>query len=105
MTTGNGSYRPLTPRQAEVLIWIQCYAAEFGMPPTFRELADCLRIKSVNGLKGQLWALRKKGWLAWDDGHGRTLRLLRHFYPVAELRGGELVATGQWLAVEVKREG
>lgn len=45
-------------------------------PPTVRDLAIVLKIRSPNGVMSHLRPLRKKGWLDWQDGKARTLRLI-----------------------------
>lgn len=102
----NGSCRPLTPRQAQILLTIQQSWDRYGYPPTVRDLSRAFGI-SVNAIFQHLQALERKGWLDLNQGKwwrwrlSRSMRLLRRLYEVAEVQGGELVATGQWLAVEV----
>lgn len=101
MITSNGSYRPLTPRQARVFLYIQ-QCVDFGIPPTFRQVARRFCWSGPNAANQHLQALRRKGWLTLD-GTARGIRLLRRLYEVSEVKRGRLVATGQWLAVEVKQ--
>lgn len=64
-----------TPRQREILdAGIRLAAA--GYPPTLRELAEAVGIRSLNGLRVQLDALRRKGWVDWREGCARTLRFM-----------------------------
>jgi SOS-response transcriptional repressor LexA len=64
-----------TPRQREILdAGIRLAAA--GYPPTLRELAQAVGIRSLNGLRVQLDALRRKGWVDWREGCARTLRFM-----------------------------
>ena len=68
--------KPLTPRQSEVIAFIRKHLAELGYPPTIRELADGLGIKSTNGVSEHLRSLEKKGYVARDAFHARGIRLL-----------------------------
>lgn len=68
--------QPLTPRQTEILNWLSTYIADHGYSPTVRELCLAFRFDSVNGAMCHLRPLRKKGWVHWNDGQARTLRVL-----------------------------
>ena len=67
---------PLTPRQQEILAWLAKYIADHGYSPTVRELCLAFHFDSVNGAMCHLHPLRKKGWITWNDGQARTLRVL-----------------------------
>ena len=66
----------LTDRQAEILELIRAFWSGQGYPPTVRELQELTGIKSPNGMQNHLIALRRKGWITWEDGKSRTIRLL-----------------------------
>lgn len=66
---------PLTERQREILVWLFRYIDEHGYSPTVRELCHAFSFGSPNGAMCHLVPLRKKGWLTWQDGHARTLRI------------------------------
>ena len=51
----------LTPRQRQVLRFIQDALAEHGMPPTRAEIAGALGFKSANAAEEHLRALQRKG--------------------------------------------
>lgn len=66
---------PPTERQREILdAGVRLSAV--GYPPTLRELAHATGIRSINGLRVQLDALRRKGWVTWREGSARTLMFL-----------------------------
>lgn len=67
--------RPLTPRQRDVLLWIDGFTDSHGYPPTIREIGNAYGW-TTNGVKSHLDPMRKKGWLTWTEGHSRTLRVL-----------------------------
>lgn len=64
---------PLTPRQAEVLAFIQQHIAQRGYAPSFRESCAYLGVSSKNGIAGHLKALRAKGHLASEPHKARAL--------------------------------
>jgi repressor LexA len=67
---------PLTDRQREILAWLSAYIAERGYSPTLRELCLAFGFASTQGAACHLDPLRKKGWITWNDGQARTLRVL-----------------------------
>jgi repressor LexA len=67
---------PLAPRQRDVVAAIRRLAKEHGYPPTIRELGDDLGITTPNGVKQHLRLLARKGWVTWEEGKARTLRLV-----------------------------
>ncbi|HMJ11618.1 MAG TPA: hypothetical protein VK524_09415 [Polyangiaceae bacterium] len=73
----HSSPRPLTARQREILEQIAACTAENGYPPTTRELAEQVGIKGPNAMLDLLWALRRKGYVEWQDGKARTLRIVK----------------------------
>lgn len=67
--------RTLTPRQAEVLAFIQAQLAEKGYPPTTRELAAALGVKSPHGIGQHIDLIVRKGYLRRDPMRSRGLCL------------------------------
>ena len=67
--------RQLTPRQNEILLLIQSFIDEFGMPPTRAEIARELGFKSANAAEEHLRALQKKGVLDLLPGASRGIQL------------------------------
>ena len=55
--------QPLTPRQREVLAFVDRHCREQGMPPTVREIGRALGIASPNAVSEHLDALVRKGAL------------------------------------------
>lgn len=68
--------RALTPRQQEVLSFIRQYIAEHKYPPNVRDIGDHFGFASPSGVQSALKALRKKGYVTWEPGKNRTLRLV-----------------------------
>ena len=65
----------LTPRQSQILLVIQEFIAEYGMPPTRAEIARELGFKSANAAEDHLRALQKKGVLDLIPGTSRGIQL------------------------------
>ncbi len=65
----------LTPRQRQVLQFIQDNLAERGLPPTRAEIAEALGFKSANAAEEHLRALQRKGVLDLRPGASRGIQL------------------------------
>ncbi len=65
----------LTPRQSEILLFIQEFIEETGMPPTRAEIARSLGFRSVNAAEEHLRALQRKGVIELIPGTSRGIRL------------------------------
>ena len=65
----------LTPRQSQILLVIQEFISEYGMPPTRAEIARELGFKSANAAEDHLRALQKKGVLDLIPGASRGIQL------------------------------
>lgn len=67
--------QPLTARQQDIRDWIAGYIDVHGFSPTVREIGSHYGF-TTNGVKTHLNALRRKGWVTWQDGCSRTLRVI-----------------------------
>lgn len=65
----------LTPRQRQVLEFIQQCVAENSLPPTRAEIADALGFRSANAAEEHLRALQRKGVLDLIPGASRGIVL------------------------------
>jgi len=65
----------LTPRQSEILSFLQDFIETTGMPPTRAEIARELGFKSVNAAEEHLRALQRKGVIELVPGTSRGIRL------------------------------
>ena len=74
MTTATDR-QPLTPRQQDVLDWISGYIDVHGYSPTIRQIGNAFGW-TTNGVVCHLRPMRKKGWITWQDGEARTLRVI-----------------------------
>lgn len=62
-----------TERQRAVLGLIEAGRIRNGYPPTIRELADQLKVTSTHAVACHLGSLKRKGFVNWTVGKGRTL--------------------------------
>src|SRR5512137_762770 len=65
----------LTPRQRQVLRFIQDALAEQGLPPTRAEIAEAPGFKSANAAEEHLRALQRKGVIELRPGASRGIQL------------------------------
>lgn len=87
----------LTPRQAQVLEFINDYLDEHGYPPTVREVASNFGFRSPRAAHDHMKALQKKGFLRSAPGKPRTLEVLT---PKGIPLLGHIAAGEPMLAVE-----
>lgn len=65
----------LPPRQAAGLAAIERLTRERGFAPTLRELAEDMKV-SRSAIAQMLNALARKGFVHWEAGDSRTLRVV-----------------------------
>jgi repressor LexA len=69
--------KELTERQRQLLEFIEEHVRTHGFPPSIREMADHMGIRSTNGVNDHLKALTKKGYIAKGAGlKSRAISLL-----------------------------
>jgi repressor LexA len=68
--------QPLTARQQDVLTWIAGYINTHEYPPTLREIQHHYGWKTPNAAKCHLEPLRRKGYVTWQEGCSRTIRVI-----------------------------
>lgn len=67
--------QPLTARQREIYDFlVECVQAG-ELTPSLREIGAHFQISSTNGVARHLDALRKKGWISWEAGKARAIRI------------------------------
>ena len=72
----SGAPGAVTPRQRQILDWIGAFALVHDRPPSYREIANGLAMKSHSTAQHHLLALRELGWVRWI--HGRHCSLEFH---------------------------
>ncbi|MEY2777279.1 MAG: hypothetical protein RLY30_1377 [Pseudomonadota bacterium] len=86
----------LTPRQQEILEFIQSHLQETGFPPTRAEICKALGFRSPNAAEEHLKALERKGAIQLTAGASRGIRLMGTQAASAGL-GSSLSASGRSL--------
>lgn len=66
----------LTPAQQELYDWLAAYIAEHRHSPSIRQMMQAMGLRSPAPIQSRLRHLQEKGWLTWEEGQARTLRLL-----------------------------
>jgi repressor LexA len=64
---------PVTPKQKEVLDFIIQFINDQGFPPSYREIADGLKLASPSTVHVHVQALRERGFLRANAGSAREL--------------------------------
>src|SRR5471030_1396298 len=70
------SLSDLPARQRDVLNLISSLTSTNGYPPTLAELAKSLGLKNRMTVHQHVAALKKKGFVQWEPGLNRSLRVL-----------------------------
>ena len=65
----------LTSAQSELLEWIKDYFKKFQHSPTIRQMMLGMNLKSPAPIQSRLKHLQKKGFISWQEGKARTLKL------------------------------
>lgn len=68
--------RQFTKRQKDVLQAIMDYTREYKYPPTIRELAEIIGVKSVSSVQEHLKRLKLQGMITWEPSLPRTLKVI-----------------------------
>jgi len=76
MTDTETSREPLTPRKRDIVSWISGYIDTHGYSPTVSEIQHAYGWSSTNSVMCHLTPLREKGYVTWQDGCSRTLRVI-----------------------------
>ena len=72
---------PLTPRQRQVLDFVERCCTETGSPPTLDEIGGHFSFKSSNSVRQHLRLIERKGYLRRRPGRARGIRLTRPCTP------------------------
>jgi SOS-response transcriptional repressor LexA len=66
----------LTPRQSQVLAFINSHVASHGYPPTRQEIASHIGAKDPSGATSHLIALARKGYVTLTERTSRGIHVL-----------------------------
>lgn len=67
--------RPISEKQRQILTFIRDYTAEQGYPPSVREIAAAVGLRSPSSVHAHLKHLRELGYLEKDDHKTRAITL------------------------------
>ena len=71
----NFSNRDLTAAQNELYEWIKEYLIEFQHSPSIRQMMQAMGLKSPAPIQSRLKHLQEKGYISWQEGKARTLKV------------------------------
>ena len=66
----------LTDAQNELYEWIKNYLKEFQHSPSIRQMMEAMGLRSPAPIQSRLKHLQEKGYISWQGGKARTLKLL-----------------------------
>ncbi|ERN41218.1 SOS regulatory protein LexA [Rubidibacter lacunae KORDI 51-2] len=68
---------PLTKAQQELYDWLVDYIQSQGYAPSIRQMMRAMNLKSPAPIQSRLERLRSKGYINWQEGKARTIRILQ----------------------------
>ena len=93
----NLSEENLTSAQNELYEWIKNYMREFQHSPSIRQMMEAMKLKSPAPIQSRLRHLQEKGYISWQEGKARTLKLVNQMFegvPVlGSIAAGGLIET------------
>ena len=89
---GNYSEETLTDAQYELYEWIRNYVKDFQHSPSIRQMMNAMGLKSPAPIQSWLKHLQEKGFISWQEGKARTLKLVNQIFDGIPIKGS--VAAG-----------
>ncbi len=87
----------LTEAQNELYTWIRNYVNEFQHSPSIRQMMQAMGLKSPAPIQSRLKHLQEKGYISWQEGKARTLKIFEEVFdgiPVlGSIAAGGLIET------------
>ena len=87
----------LTDPQQELYDWLVSYIREYQHSPSIRQMMKAMGLKSPAPVQSRLEHLKTKGYIDWNEGKARTIRLTQASSPGVPILGaiaaGGLVET------------
>ena len=71
--------KDLTDAQKELFDWIREYIFDFQHSPSIRQMMQGMGLKSPAPIQSRLKHLQEKGYISWQEGKARTLKLVDNF--------------------------
>ena len=75
----NYSEENLTDAQHELFQWIKNYLQQFQHSPSIRQMMEGMGLKSPAPIQSRLKHLQEKGYISWQEGRARTLKIVDDF--------------------------
>tara|TARA_B100000212_G_scaffold105054_1_gene77756 strand:+ start:2483 stop:3112 length:630 start_codon:yes stop_codon:yes gene_type:complete len=72
----NSSESNLTDAQNELYEWIKNYLRDFQHSPSIRQMMEAMGLKSPAPIQSRLKHLQDKGYISWQEGKARTLKVV-----------------------------
>ena len=69
----------LTKAQNELYLWIKNYIRDFQHSPSIRQMMQAMGLKSPAPIQSRLKHLQEKGYISWQEGKARTMKLIEEF--------------------------
>ena len=66
----------LTDAQNELYGWIKDYMKNFQHSPSIRQMMQAMGLKSPAPIQSRLKHLQEKGYISWQEGKARTMRIV-----------------------------
>ena len=86
----------LTEAQNELYEWIRNYMKKFQHSPSIRQMMQAMGLKSPAPIQSRLKHLQEKGYISWQEGKARTLRVVDEIFegvPMGSVAAGGLIET------------
>lgn len=83
---GLSSFQNLPPRQQEVFDLLLAFTKKNGYPPTNRELANLIGVRSANAIAEHIRALERKGFVSVARGVARGITVVRQNEPTMAIQ-------------------
>ena len=66
----------LTQAQNELYAWIKNYMRDFQHSPSIRQMMQAMGLKSPAPIQSRLKHLQEKGYISWQEGKARTMKIV-----------------------------
>ena len=83
----NYSEESLTDAQYELYEWIRNYVKDFQHSPSIRQMMNAMGLKSPAPIQSRLKHLQEKGFISWQEGKARTLKLVNQIFDGIPIKG------------------
>tara|TARA_Y100000589_G_scaffold324757_1_gene361441 strand:- start:2088 stop:2702 length:615 start_codon:yes stop_codon:yes gene_type:complete len=83
----NSIQENLTDAQNELYGWIKDYVKTFQHSPSIRQMMEAMGLKSPAPIQSRLKHLQEKGYISWQEGKARTLKLVEDVFDGVPIMG------------------